>query len=222
MSTPIPITPDSPASTRKRNINIWKKIRVFYTDDLDAVMGTDGTIDYETWAYVGLMASGSSLGKAPETTRNKINAFGESFIMNDVRFTNDVRTFTALEENDVTFAIMNPGSQRVADGEAGVIVAPEWETEGLFLFEATNSWGDRYYEVTRNVSSAYADAGLSRGDDGAATVEITVEVPKGNDGGLYDYLTLRADGEMGPASLEPIRITDGAATTDGDETSGEG
>lgn len=204
----IPITPDSPTSARKRNINIWKKIRVFYTDETDATITEDGVIDYETWAYVGLMASGSSLGKAPEVTRNKVNAFGEDFIMNDIRFTNDVRSFTALEENDVTFAIMNPGSQRVEDGTAGVIVAPEWETEGLFLFEATNSWGDRYIEITRNLSSAHADAGLSRGDDGASTVEITVEVPKGNDGGLYDYLTLRNDGTVGPANLEPIRITD--------------
>ena len=96
----------------------------------------------------------------------------------------------------------------VPDGTAGVIVAPEWDTEGLFLFEATNSWGDRYFEVTRNPSFAHAAAGQSRGDDGASTTEITVEVPKGHDTGLYDYLTLRADGEAGPANLSPIRIVD--------------
>lgn len=201
-----PITPDSPATARKRNINIWKRIRVFYSSDLDATMTNDGTIDSK-WAYIGLMAAGSNLGKAPEVTRNKINAFGEEFIMNDVRFTNDVRTFTALEDNETTFAIMHPGSTYVPDGTAGVIVAPEWDTEGLFLFEATNSWGDKYYEVTRNSSFAHAAAGQSRGDDGAATIEITVEVPKGHDSGLYDYLTLRADGEAGPANLSPIRIT---------------
>lgn len=209
MPSPIPvITPDSPASARKRNINIWKKIRVFFSDDPAATITVDATIDYEKWAYVGLIASGSTLGKAPEITRNKINAFGEEFIMNDTRFTNDVRTFTALENNDVTWQIMNPGSEKVADGEAGVIVSPEWDTEGLFLFEATNSYGDRYIEITRNVSFAHADAGLSRADDGAASVEVTVEVPKGNDGGLYDYVTIKSDGEAGPASLEPIRIVD--------------
>ena len=203
----VPITPDSPASDRKRNLNIWKKIRVFFSDDPDATMPPTGVIDYEKWAYVGMIASGSNLGKAPEITRNKINAFGEEFIMNDTRFTNDVRTFTALENNEVTWQIMNPGSEKVADGEAGVIVAPEWDTEGLFLFEATNSYGDRYIEVTRNLSFAHADAGYSKADDGASSVEVTVEVPKGNDGGLYDYITIKADGEAGPASLEPIRIT---------------
>ena len=212
MASPIPvITPDSPASDRKRNINIWKKIRVFFSADEDATISKDGTIDYEQWAYVGLIAAGSSLGKAPEITRNKVNAYAEEFIMNDTKFTNDVRTFTALEENDVTWKIMNPGSDPVADGEVGVIVAPEWDVEGLFLFEATNSYGDRYIEVTRNLSYAHADAGMSKADDGAATVEITVEVPKGNDGGLYDYVTLKSDGESGPASLEPIRITPPAA-----------
>jgi len=209
MTSPTPtITPDSPASDRKRNINIWKKIRVFFSDDPAATITVDGTIDYDKWAYVGLIATGSTLGKEPEITRNKINAFGEEFIMNDTRLTNDVRTFTALENNDVTWQIMNPGSEKVADGAAGVIVAPEWDTEGVFLFEATNSYGDRYIEVTRNMSFAHADAGYSRGDDGAASVEITVEVPKGQDGGLYDYVTIKSDGTSGPASLSPIRITD--------------
>lgn len=203
----VPITPDSPASARKRNINIWKKIRVFFSSDDTATISKDGAIDYDQWKFVGLIASGSNLGKAPEITRNKINAFGEEFIMNDTRFTNDARTFTALENNEVTWQIMNPGSEKVADGEAGVIVAPEWDTEGLFLFEATNSYGDRYIEVTRNLSFAHADAGYSKADDGASSVEVTVEVPKGNDGGLYDYLTIKSDGTAGPANLEPIRIT---------------
>ena len=202
-----PISPDSPASARKRNINIWKRIRVFFASDLDATMSVDGTIDYTAWAYLGLMASGSSIGKSPEITRNAINAFGEDFIMNDVRFTKDVRTITALEDHDTTWEIMNPGSERVADGTAGVIVAPEFDVERLFLFEATNSWGDKYYEVTRNPSFAHAAAGQSRADDGAASTEITIEVPKGADGGLYDYLVIRSDGETGPANLEPIRIT---------------
>ena len=201
-----PITVDSPTTARKKNINIWKKIRVFFASDASATITTDGVIDPEKWAYIGLLATGSALGKAPEITRNKINAFGEDFIMNDIKFTNDSRTFTALENNETTFAIMNPGSKLVADGTAGVIVAPEWETEGLFLFEATNSWGDKYFEITRNLSTAYADAGQSKGDDGAATIEITAEVPKGTDGGLYDYLTIRADAEVGPASLAPTRI----------------
>ena len=202
-----PITPDSPATARKRNINLWKKIRVFFSSDLDATISNDGTIDYTTWAYVGLMATGSALGKAPEITRNVVNAFGEDFIMNDIRFTRDVRTFTALEDNETTWQIMNPGSEYAVDGTAGVIVAPEWDTEGLFLFEATNSWGDVYYEVTRAPSFAHAAAGQSKSDDGAASTEITVEVPKGQDGGLYDYLTLRADGVAGPANLSPTRIT---------------
>lgn len=211
MSTPIPITPDSPASTRKRNINIWKEINVYVSKDLDATITPDGVIDPNTWAWIGLMASGSTLGKAPEVTRNVINAFGENFIMNDTRFSRDVRTVSALEDNATTFEIMNPGSERAPDGTAGVIVAPEWDTEVLVLFEAVNSWGDRYIEVSRNPAYAHADAGLSRGDDGAASVEITFEVPKGHDGGLYDYITLRNDGEVGPANLEPIRITDAPA-----------
>lgn len=205
MSTPIPVTASAPE--RKRNINIWKKIRVFAATDPTATITTTGVIDPLKWAYLGLMATGSSLSKAPEITRNKINAFGEEFIMNDVKFTNDVRTFTALEELDVVWQIANPGSKKVADGTAGVIVAPEVDFEALFLFEATNSWGDVYYEVTRNPAFAYAQAGQSKGDDGAASTEVTVEVPKGADGGLYDYLTIRTDGKLGPTNLEPIRIT---------------
>lgn len=208
MTSPTPVvTPDSPASDRKRNLNIWKKIRVFFSDDPDATIPSTGEVDYAQWAYVGLIASGSNLGKAPEITHNAINAFGEEFIMNDVRFTKDVRTFTAIENNETLFSIMNPGSTYVPDGTAGVLVAPEWETEGLFLFEFTNSWGDRYFEITRNMSTAYADAGISKADDGAASAEVTVEVPKGSDGGLYDYLTIKSDGTAGPANLEPIRIT---------------
>lgn len=206
MTTPVPNTPNAPASARKRNINIWKEINVFYSSDESATMSNDGTIDPEVWAYLGLTASGSSLGKTPEITRNKINAFGEAFIMNDTRFTNDTRSFTLLELNEVTWQIINPGSEYVADGTAGVIVAPEVDFEGLFLFEAVNSYGDRYFEVTRNISYAHADAGQSRSDDGASTIEATVEVPKGHDGGLYDYLVIRSNGETGPANLDPIRI----------------
>lgn len=205
MTDPI-ITPDSVASARKRNIQLNRKIRVFFSADPDATMGLDGTIDYDVWDYVGMIASGSSLGKAPDITRNAIRAFGGDLIMNEIKFNNDVRTFSALEDNDTTFAIMNPGSVRPADGVAGVITAPEMDAEGLFIFEVTNSFGDRYFEVTRNPSYAHAAAGISRADEGASTVEITVEVPKGSDGHVYDCLTIKADGSGTPASVDPIRI----------------
>lgn len=197
--------PMGPASARKRNINIWKKIRVFTATEADAKVGADGTFDPLVWGYVGVMASGSNMNRAPEITRDPINAFGNEFIMNNIDFTKDVRVVTALEDNATSFAIMHPGSEYVEEG-ASVLMAPLRDAEVIVAFESTNSWGDKYIEISREFATAYSTAGQSRADDGAASAEITFEIPMGDDEGLYDQLIIRADDDAIVTPLDPIRI----------------
>lgn len=189
---------------RSRNINVWKDAEVYISHDVGAQVGADGTFDPEVWRYFGLLNTGTEIGQEFEINRNDVQAFGGELQLKDSRFVRDTRTVTALESNEVTHSILWPGSKWVEEG-ASVLIAPENAAEVIVAFKTVNSFGDTLIEISRTWAFAYS-SGSAKGDEGASTTEFTFEIPRDDEGALYDSLKIKGDGTTETADLAPIRI----------------
>lgn len=201
MTSPAPVT--TLETARARNINLWKDAEVWVSDAEDPKVNPDGTFDTD-WAFVGLLADGSEIGQEMDIERNDIKSFGGKKQMTDTKFNKDTRSFDSIEDNEVTFGLLWPGSEYVADG-ATVLMAPKTAASRFVAFKTKNSFGDIYVDITRRRADIYAP-GAARGDDGAQTTSYTVDVMEDDKGALYDHLRIKNDGATVNEQTMPIRI----------------
>ena len=190
-------------SVRSRNINLWKDAEVWVSDDDVATVATDGTFG-AAWAFVGLLAEGSSIGREQDADRNDINSFGGKKQMTDVVFRKDTRTFDAIEDNETTYELLWPGSKYFEDG-VSVKMAPREAASKVVAFKTVNSHGDVHIDISRRKADIYATA-EEKSDDGAETKSFTVDVMADDSDALYDHLRIRDDGTAVNQPVAPIRI----------------
>lgn len=183
-----------------QNVNIWKNAAVWVAEDEAAKVGIDGSFG-EDWANVGVLAEGSEIGQEFETDRNDINGFGGGLITTDQKFTKDVRTFTALEDNATTQELIWPNSYRSKNGS--LMLRKPKDAQKIVAFETVNQRGEKVIEVTRVPANIYP-GGLGKGDDGADSKEFTVEVRPDREDNLYESHTF--DGTDAPKNVEFIRF----------------
>ena len=190
-------------SVRSRNINLWKDAEVWVSDDDAATVATDGTFG-AAWAFVGLLAEGSSIGREQDADRNDINSFGGKKQMTDVVFRKDTRTFDAIEDNATTYELLWPGSKYFEDG-VSVKMAPREAASKVVAFKTVNSHGDVHIDISRRKADIYATA-EEKSDDGAESKSFTVDVMADDFDALYDHLRIRNDGTTVNQPVAPIRI----------------
>lgn len=197
MSSPLP------GALRSRNINLWKDAEVWVSDDEDATVAADGTFG-ENWAFVGLLAEGSAVGREQDADRNDINSFGGKKQMTDVVFRKDTRTFDAIEDNETTYELLWPGSQYVENG-VSVKMTPDTAASKVIAFKTENSYGDVHIDISRRKADIYATT-EEKSDDGAESKSFTVDVMADDFDALYDHLRIRNDGTAVNQPVAPIRI----------------
>lgn len=183
------------------NIRIWKDAEVWISTDEAAVVAADGTFD-ETWSHVGLLNGGSEIGQEFDTDRVEVPSWGGKIRLTDQNFKKDTRSFTALEDNATTFALIWPNSDYVASGST-VLRAPN-DASVVVAFKTTDQKGRVVIDVTRDTANVYP-SGTAKADEGASTTEFTVDVRPDDTDSLYDRLTLAA-GESPVVSPDVIRI----------------
>lgn len=191
-------------SPRSRNINIWQDAEVYTSTDPNAQVGADGSFDPEVWDFFGLLNTGSEIGQELDVTRDDVQSFGNQLQLKDVKFNKDTRTVTALEDNEVNFALLWPDSA-FNDNGVSVLLAPKDAAEVIVAFKTVNSFGDVLIDISRIPAFAYA-SGQARGDEGASTTEFTFEILEDEKGALYDRLRIKDDGTATPEDVTPVRV----------------
>lgn len=197
MSTPLQ------GDLRSRNINLWKDAEVWVSDSEDATVASDGTFG-AVWAFVGLLAEGSAVGREQDADRNDINSFGGKKQMTDVVFRKDTRTFDAIEDNATTYELLWPGSTYVENG-VSVKMTPREAASKVVAFKTVNSHGDVHIDISRRKADIYATT-EEKSDDGAESKSFTVDVMADDFDALYDHLRIRNDGTAVNQPVAPIRI----------------
>lgn len=166
----------------EQNVNIWKNAEVYIADDPSAQVEADGTFGAD-WMQVGMLAGGSSIGQERDADRNEIEGWGAQLITTEQKFKKDTRTFTALEETEVTFGLMYPNSE-YNEGGVTIVLEPK-DAKKLVAFRTVNQNGKVLVEVSRIPANIYPSS-MDKNDDGASSTEFTVEVRKDSEGALYE------------------------------------
>ena len=198
MTTPLPSD-----SVRSRNVNLWKDAEVWVSDEDTATVAPDGTFGAD-WAFVGLLAEGSPIGREQDADRNDINSFGGKKQMTDVVFRKDTRTFDAIEDNATTYELLWPGSTYVENG-VSVKMTPREAASKVIAFKTVNSHGDVHIDISRRKADIYATS-EEKPDEGAESRSFTVDVMADDFDALYDHLRIRDDGTTVNQPVAPIRI----------------
>lgn len=191
---------------RSRNINIVQLAEVYVADDDAATVFNDGELDPASWSFVGLLSGGSSIGQEMEVTREDITSWGGVAQITSAKFVKDVRSFTALESNDVTFGLIW-GVEGKPEGTPTALKAPETNASRKVAFKTENSFGDVEIFVSRRAADVYPSS-MEKGDEGASVTEFTVDVFKDDLGALYDYLFIRGAEQGESEPVEQISFVD--------------
>lgn len=173
----------------EKNVNIWKNAEVLVSDEDQAQVEADGTFGAD-WLHVGMLAGGSSIGQERDADRNEVEGWGAQLITTEQKFKKDTRTFTALEDTETTFGLMYPNSQ-YNEGGVTIVMAPE-DAKKIVAFRTVNQNGKTVIEVTRIKANVYP-SNMDKNDDGASTVEFTVEVRKDAKNAMYERATFNED-----------------------------
>lgn len=131
------------------NANLWTEADV-YVGDLDAVNPATVNDPFGSdWDLVGLLNGDNGIVESRSEDTNDIYAWGGILVRTSRNHFKLTRTFTALEDNDVTFALRWPGSsssQIIVPRPAQKKVA--WEVrEGDKIHRAITA---NYAEITLN------------------------------------------------------------------------
>ncbi|MGV0868688.1 hypothetical protein [Corynebacterium kalidii] len=166
-------------------VHIWKNAEVYISivGAEDPKAEANGTFGAD-WLQVGILADGSTIGQEREADRSDVLGWSAQLIDTDQKFTKDIRTFTALEDNEVVWSLMWPNSAYPEAGVPTVVLAPQ-DAKRFIGFRTTDQHGNVHVEVSRLEASIYP-ASMDKADDGASTTEFTAEIRKDSDGALYD------------------------------------
>lgn len=205
----VPINPND-TSTAEANtdiadrINIWKNAEVWVSDDPNAQVEADGSFG-DDWKHVGILNDGSSIGQERDADRNETSGWGGQLLATESKFKKDSRTFDALEDTEVTFALMYPNSS-YNNGGATVVMAPE-DARKVIAFKTTNQNRKALIEVSRLPANIYPSS-MDKNDDGASSTEFTAEIRKDSKGALYDRMEVVEDAEGVTATVIRFKTDD--------------
>lgn len=170
------------------NAALWEGADVFV-----AVAGTAGPTDTWTdwavaWEAAGLLSGTDGFTETRDEDKNDYYAWGNILVKSTK--TNQRRTikFVALEDNEVVFNLINPGSTRTTASSVTTSVV-KTPTNAVFAIGFELHDGDKVKR--RSVLHAQLDAvgDKKESEDGLASVEITVVILPESDGTLYQEVS---------------------------------
>jgi len=173
------------------NAKLWAGADVFVGfEDEAPTMPTDVSTEWGAgWGAAGLLDPEEGFTEAREEETSERYAWGGTLVKKTRSRHKRTIKFVALEDNDTTFRLINPGSERTDDGVEGLrtstVKVPKYE-EFSIGFETVDSDSVRRRIVER---AEIEEIGEVKDSETEVTVyEITVVLyPKG-DGTLYTEL----------------------------------
>jgi hypothetical protein len=179
-------------SGNTNNAKIWAGADVFVAwEDEAATAPADVSTPWATgWNAAGLLDPEEGFTESREDESNEFFAWGGVLVKKTKSRHKRTIKFVALEDNDTTFRLVNPGSTRTQDGTSGLTVStvkvPKYE-DFQIGFETTD--GD---EVRRRVveRAGIEEIGEIKDSETELTVyEITVVLYPDGEGTLYTELS---------------------------------
>lgn len=140
----------------------------------NAVFGTD-------WKYVGLLDGSAGFGTDRSSDSDDHYAWGNILVeVTDTHY-KETKTFTALEDNPVIFALTNPGSTvdfTTTPGTAsGVIVVPEKEKFKIAFVTRKGGLEERH--ISKNYATLDGWPTKAKNEDDLSSQEVTVAIYPG-------------------------------------------
>jgi hypothetical protein len=166
------------------NVNLWQNADVYI-----APSGTVGPTDVSTawgasWDAVGLLDGDKGFTEARSDTQNELFAWGGLLVKRTKSKHKRTIKFIALEDNDIVFNLVNPGSTRTtASGITTAGVKVPTNAEFAIGFETRDGNKVRRRSVLRATVEAIGDVVDSEGS--LAAYEVTVVLYPASDGTLY-------------------------------------
>jgi hypothetical protein len=166
------------------NVSLWQNADVYL-----APSGTAGPTDVSTawgasWDAAGLLDGDKGFTEARSDTQNDFYAWGGNLVKRTKSKHKRTIKFIALEDNDVVFNLVNPGSTRsTASGLTTSAVRVPTNTEFAIGFEVRDGDRVRRRSVLRATVDTVGDVVDSEG--ALAAYEITVVLYPESDGTLY-------------------------------------
>lgn len=173
------------------NAKLWAGADVFVNWDGTATAPTDVTTAWGTgWEAAGLLDPEEGFTEGREEETNEFYAWGGVLVKKSKSRHKRTIKFVALEDNDTTFRLVNPGSTRTLDTISGLttstVTVPKYE-EFSIGFEVTDGDETRRRTVER---AEIEEIGEVKDSETELTVyEITVVLYPTAEGTLYTELS---------------------------------
>jgi hypothetical protein len=166
------------------NAALWQNADVYI-----APSSTSGPTDVSTawgasWDAVGLLDGEQGFTESRSQTSNDFYAWGGILVKNTKSKLKRSIKFTALEDNDIVFNLVNPGSTRTtATGITTATVVTPQNNEFAIGFEVRDGDKVRRRVVQRATLETVAD--IKDGEGNLTAYEVTVVLYPQSDGTLY-------------------------------------
>ncbi|MGO3084265.1 hypothetical protein [Ancrocorticia populi] len=175
-------------------VDIWVGANVYVSLADNPQIEEDGTFG-DGWDLTGVLDGSAGFTQNREVSTTEASGWGTGVIdAADYGF-KSTGGFTALEDNDVTRYLINPGST------AHVIVVPK-PAYAFLAYETTNQHGETEILVTRKKARVFAPD-VSKTQEFAGTAFEVTHFADGL-GGLFDRFQRDAAGSV--KTFTPIRI----------------
>lgn len=181
-----------------RNTSIWQGADV-YIAPVGTPMPTDLTTAWgPDWTPVGLLDGAEGITETRDGDTSEKYAWGGILYRRTKSKHKRSFKFVALEDNDATFSLVNPGSTRtIAAGvRSDVIKVPE-------TFQFAVGFELRDGDKTKRRAAKTAEVSdlddVKEGEEDAAVYTITAVIFPESDGTLYRTISTDADGVSTPA-----------------------
>lgn len=186
--------PDTIQSTTGA-VDIWVGAEVYVSLEDNPQIEQNGTFG-EEWSLTGLLDGSAGFTQTREVSTTEATAWGKGVVdAADYGF-KSTGGFTALEDNDVTRYLVNPGSTE------HVIVAPK-PAYAFLAYCTTNQRGDTEILITRKKARVFAPSIPKTQEFAGTAFEVTHFVD--GVGGLFDRVIVDSGtGEI--TTIAPIRI----------------
>ncbi|NKS62372.1 hypothetical protein GS966_20015 [Rhodococcus hoagii] len=151
----------------KNNVNIWEDAHVYVNDVLDLPASGDAPVP-ESWKEVGILNGEAGFDEQRKWDEAKEHGWGVGHVATSRKNFEMTRTFEALEDNDVTSELYEPGST------ADDVVVPR-PARKYILFETINQNGKVERRITREKADIWAP-GSKRSESGVASKAFTADI----------------------------------------------